>query len=73
MDFNIKEYTFQITMRQMWVDQRLEYEHIKEQKKIPESESLIFPYEQAKHLIYLNWFDWNLSSRLQNIVRLQEC
>lgn len=54
MDFNIKEYTFQITMRQMWVDQRLEYEHIKEQKKIPESESLIFPYEQAKHLIYLN-------------------
>ena len=57
MDFNIKEYTFQITMRQMWVDQRLEYEHIKEQKKIPESESLIFPYEQAKHLIYLNWFE----------------
>ena len=56
-------------MRQMWVDQRLEYEHIKEQKKIPESESLIFPYEQAKHLIYLNWFDWNLSSRLQNIKR----
>ena len=39
MDFNIKEYTFQITMRQMWVDQRLEYEHIKEEKKIPESES----------------------------------
>jgi len=29
------EYTFQITMRQSWVDQRLQYEHIKEQKKIP--------------------------------------
>ena len=26
----------------MWVDQRLEYEHIKEQKKIPESESDLF-------------------------------
>ena len=24
-------------MRQSWVDQRLQYEHIKEQKKIPES------------------------------------
>jgi len=30
------EYSFQITMRQSWMDQRLEYEKIKEQKKIPE-------------------------------------
>jgi len=29
------EYSFQITMRQSWVDQRLQYEHIMEQKKIP--------------------------------------
>ena len=34
--FPLQEYTFQITMRQSWVDQRLQYEHIKEQKKIPE-------------------------------------
>merc|ERR1719323_594365 len=31
------EYTFQITMRQSWVDRRLQYEHIKEQKNIPEN------------------------------------
>jgi len=30
------EYSFQITMRQSWMDQRLEYEHILKQKKIPE-------------------------------------
>lgn len=28
-------------MRQSWVDQRLEYEHIKEQKKIPEGQSIL--------------------------------
>ena len=35
--FSDQEYTFQITMRQLWMDQRLQYEDIKKQKKIPDS------------------------------------
>jgi len=31
------EYSFQITMRQMWMDRRLEFKHIKAEKKIPDN------------------------------------